>query len=136
MIIAEMIHVTEFKQIAEKIQLHYGACNMERFNALYERLAAEELPQSLEQELRIFITAYEENVTEDEPVAVLSFDENNTELQFDVSAYDRAETVYSIASINKSAFLCCEVDEDTLCHFTYASILAHCFWEITSYSFA
>jgi len=89
-----------------------------------------------EEEEEIYLTAYEENVTEDEPVAVLSFDENNTELQFDVSAYDRAETVYSIASINKSAFLCCEVDEDTLCHFTYASILAHCFWEITSYSFA
>lgn len=54
----------------------------------------------------------------------------------DVSAYElSSKTIYSIASSPYADFLNYTIDEETLRRYSFPTILAHCFYEITSYGF-
>jgi len=64
------------------------------------------------------------------------FDENDSTIDFDVSAYElSSKTIYSIASSPYADFLNYTIDEETLRRYSFPTILAHCFYEITSYGF-
>lgn len=135
MTIKEMLQITPFENIAVKIALHYGIKEIEQYQQLYNRLILDTSSSASDKKLCIFITAYQYN-EDDDLVCVDSFDEDNITLHFDVSAYtDVDDIVYSISSISKSDFLRCSIDKRTLDCYTHATILAHCFWEITCYSF-
>lgn len=74
----------------------------------------------------------------EESLQISSFTENDSDLDlyFDVSAYSYDnDTVFSISTVDKYEFLDYNISEDTLNNFSYASIMAHCLWEITSYSY-
>lgn len=88
----------------------------------------------LKENVYIYIIAYMENDEEDIPVKI--FDENDTSLYYDVSAYEMADkTVYSIASSSYADFVKYHIDNYTLILYSYPTILAHCLWEITYYDF-
>ena len=64
------------------------------------------------------------------------FSENDTLLWFDVSGFINGDDeIYSIASSGYSEFLLYNISEETLEKFSYETILAHCFYEVTFYGF-
>jgi len=83
----------------------------------------------------MFITAYIQNENDDIRKLEI-FDENDSTIDFDVSAYElSSKTIYSIASSPYADFLNYTIDEETLRRYSFPTILAHCFYEITSYGF-
>ncbi len=133
--INEMLKTVKFEEIATKITLHYGTKEIEQYHKLYIFLTNQKVHTNSNEPFYIYITAYHEN-SAGESVMLERFDEDDVQLDFDVSAYiSTDDVIYSISTIDKIEFLTCKVDEKTLANYTYATILAHCFWEITCYSF-
>lgn len=85
--------------------------------------------------MSIIINAYSSD-DDEEPRWHDVFDENDSSLYFDVSAIkDNEDILYSISAADKLKFLEYSICDETLARFSGAAILAHCLWEITSYSF-
>ena len=130
--IIDLINICSFKKIAQKIVLHYGSCDLIKYKELYEKLKEMELPVS--KDFCIYISAYQEK--NDDYILVHDFNEDDTNLFFDVSGYKSKDSiVYSIAAASFTEFLQFQIDEDTLSKYSNETILAHCFYEITYYGF-
>ncbi len=133
--IKDILSGTDFEEVARHITLHYGNRHIEKFHELYDRLKNTDNNCPDSENFSIIINAFRTN-EEDEPEFVESFNEDDTELYFDVSGIsDKDNFLYSIVSIDKSEFPEYNVSPDTLEHFSYPAILAHCLWEITFFSF-
>ena len=118
--IYEILKKTSPEDVISKIKLHYGNKYIDLYNG---------------QKLCIFITAYIQNENDDIRKLEI-FDENDSTIDFDVSAYElSSKTIYSIASSPYADFLNYTIDEETLRRYSFPTILAHCFYEITSYGF-
>ena len=73
---------------------------------------------------------------EDEDVRLTEFDEYDSNLYFDVSAFEENnEYAYSISATPYKELLGYEISDETRGLFTDASILAHVLWEATGYSY-
>jgi len=73
---------------------------------------------------------------EDEDLCLTEFDEYDSNLCFDVSAFKKNyEYVYSISATPYRELLEYEISNETRSLFTDASILAHVLWEATGYSY-
>lgn len=129
--IYDILKETGFDEILSKIELFYGSGELEDYKTLYNLLKTVSINSNY-QELCIYITAYKES-SSGEVISVDSFCEDDTTLFYDVSAYDSADTVYSIASSEYSDFLQYSVDDETIKNYSYSTILAHCFYELMSY---
>lgn len=129
----DLIKVCSFDQIANKLVLHYNPTNIDKFKKLYNKLEKMEL--NGESNFYVYISAIKASDTDD--VYITNFDEDDTTLYYDVSGYYASSnsTIYSIASSSFSDFISFQIDEDTLSKYSYESILAHCFYEITYYGF-
>ena len=130
--IYDLIHKCTFNEVQEKLKLHYLNEDITPYRKLYTDLLNRCEPANKQDDTFIYITAsYPESDTCTE-----NFDDNDSSLSFDVSAYVKNDdTVYSIASMKYAKFLECFIDECTLERYSPANILAHCLWEITSYGF-
>jgi hypothetical protein len=64
-----------------------------------------------------------------------SFDENDTELYFDVCGKDVECCGYSIVASSYEDWLSFYVDDNTLAKLSYSSIIAHCLLEMTFFGF-
>lgn len=134
MIVKDLLIKSSYKKIESKIKLHYGENELPSYKKLYFKLLNLKIDSVLDTDLYIFINAYKE--TEDEDILVEIFNEDDTTLYFDVSGYELNESmIYSIAASSYSDFLQYKIDEKTLGKFSYESILAHCFYEVTAYGF-
>lgn len=131
--IAGLLQECSFADVEQKIRLHYGARELDKYRKLFDSLSAAE-PEIPEKTMLVQINAYIED--EEEDVRAEKFDEDDNELMFDVSAYvPDEETVYSIASATYAEFLGLGVAPSVLRNFSPASILAHCLYELSCYGF-
>lgn len=135
MTIRDLIRKTQCDTVMSMISLHYGTEHIRKFEALYNKLKNNvELPCA--SNMTISVNAYREADSSDDMISAESFDENDNSLIFDVSALaDGEDIVYSIAATDKSEFIDYRVSEETIGQFSPEAVLAHCLWEITSYSF-
>lgn len=134
MSIYDILKKTNPEDVISKIKLHYGNKNIDLYkNLFYDLLNMN--PTCNGQKLCVFITAYKSS--ENDAIRKLEiFDENDLTIEFDVSAYElSSNTIYSIASSPYADFLNYTVDEKTLRNYSFPTLLAHCFYEITSYGF-
>ena len=131
--IYEILKKTSPEDVISKIKLHYGDKYIDRYkNLFYDLLNMN--PTCNGQKLCILITYI---LNENDDIRKLEiFDENDSTIDFDVSAYElSSKTIYSIASSPYADFLNYTIDEETLRRYSFPTILAHCFYEITSYGF-
>ncbi len=134
MTIANLIRNCSFEQVNEKILLHYGNKDNEKFRQLFNQLKKKSALPIKADSLTILIKVYHE--TEDDSIYVAEFDEDDVTLYYDVSGFmEDEEMLYSIASSGYDEFLTYEVAEETLKNFSPESIIAHCLYEITAYGF-
>lgn len=132
--VSDLLSVTSYESVEEKIKLHYGDKFLCEFRDLYRKLREMDPDLKAENDLYIYIRTFSEN--DGEYIPEYTFDENDASLEYDVCAYEKGgDTVYSIAASSYSDFIRYYVDNETLDKFCAASILAHCLWEITAYGF-
>lgn len=133
--IKDILSVTDFKEVARQIELHYRNKHTEKFRELYDRLKNSDKQCSCSENFSIVIQVFRET-RQEEYEFTESFDENDTSLYFDVSAVnDNDDFLYSIAGTDKYEFLEYDISSKTLKLFSPPAILAHCLWEITFFSF-
>lgn len=131
--LSDLVQKCTFADVEQKIRIHYGARELDKYRKLFDSLSAAE-PEIPEKTMLVQINAYIED--EEEDVRAEEFDEDDNELMFDVSAYvPDEETVYSIASATYAEFLGLGVAPSVLRNFSPASILAHCLYELSCYGF-
>lgn len=131
--IRELLQTTKDREILDAIRMHYGDEDSIQYKKLIDRLRRMKFEKSKEN-LTVFIKVYKE-IENEEIFLAEGFDQPDSELIFDVSAYDGKDIVYSIASISFNDFLNLYVDSETMDRLPSSHILAHCLYEITSYSF-
>lgn len=131
--IRELLQTTKDREILDAIRLHYGDEDSIQYKKLIDRLRRMKFKKSKEN-LTVFIKVYKE-IENEEIFLAEGVDQPDNELIFDVSAYDGKDIVYSIASISFNDFLNLYVDSETMDRLPSSHILAHCLYEITSYSF-
>ncbi|MBR6618361.1 MAG: hypothetical protein IKL00_10895 [Oscillospiraceae bacterium] len=131
--LSDLVQKCTFADVEQKIRIHYGARELDKYRRLYEALGAA-TPEISEKTMFVQINAFMED--EEEDVRAEEFDEDDSELMFDVSAYNPdEETVYSIASATYGEFLGLGVAPYVLRDYSPASILAHCLYELSAYGF-
>ena len=134
MCVFELIKRCRFEEVEKKIVLHYGEDEIDKYKSLYH-LLSNIIPKT-DCKTTIYINAFLE--TEEDSIYVNEFSEDDNSLNFDVIACnaDEPDIVYSIAADRFSDFLGYSIDEDLFTQMSPATILAHCLYELTSYSFS
>ena len=66
---------------------------------------------------------------------LLSFDENNNSLYFDVSGRVDEHIGYSLVGNNFNEWLGFYIDQETINLMSFENILAHCLWEMTYFGY-
>lgn len=131
--IYDLIQKVSYDDVICKVKLFYGSECLEIIKYLLIQLTRMK-PQDTSQVLTIFINAYVETDDEIEPVD--EFDENDKNIIYDIIAYsDTDEEPYSIEAVEKELFLNFRISDETLSRFSDASILAHCLWDVSAFSF-
>lgn len=126
----DLVLLTPFDKVWEKIALHYPNRIEEDIRVLYKKLHIIDLKDN-HSNVFIYINTFEN----DEPVFQSSFDENNKNLYFDVSGRDDEHIGYSLVGSNFNEWLNFYIDSDTLNSMSVESILAHCLWEMTYFGY-
>lgn len=129
-IIKDLISQIDIADVLEMITLHYGVQNIDTCNLLLNKLNSLKENKNSER-MTVYIDVYY-----DENKPAKNFDEYDSSLFFEVYAltpYD--SSLYSIASSSYADFLGFYIAKETLEKMSKVSIIAHCLWEITSYSF-
>lgn len=135
MYIKDLFNLCTCDEVIDIIEMHYKTDRKNDFRNLFMKIKHISGDNKLHGDFCIYIAACKE-VSEDEFVEQNVFDENDTSLYFDVSAYASTDDIiYSIAATTYSEFIWHTIDEKTLKNFSPKTILAHCLWEITSYGF-
>ncbi len=130
--IIDILKLCDYRKIEEKMRLHYGKVNLSEYEKLYNELICRKTDSADDCGMYITIKAYYKETDKETE----NFSENDTSLWFDVSGFTKDDDeIYSIASSVYSEFLLYDISEATLEKFSYESILAHCFYEITFYGF-
>ena len=134
--IKQLIMNTSFDVVMKVINIHYGSKEIEQQRTLYDKLKTME-PVSNNDDFIIYVNAFlRSEDDEGEDVCLTEFDEYDSTLCFDVSAFKRNyEYAYSISATPYKELLGYEISDETRNLFTNASILAHILWEATAYSY-
>lgn len=137
MTILDLIKKCPYPDVEKKLKFHYDdydEVKAEKFCKLYLDLSNMTIKNIIDGEWYLHIAAF--RVEEDADYVVNVFDENDKELYFDVSVYQKGDDLlYSIASSPHEEFLQYIIAEDTLKKYTPESILAHALWELTWYGY-
>ena len=129
----ELFSQTDVEEVLTHIKLHYEEASLEDFRCLYKTLS-EMSPKENTNDMTIIINAF--IVCDEDDIWVEDFNDGDDSLYYDVSAFSKNEDiVYSIVSSDYASFLGYYVDDSILSKLSAPSILAHCLWEITAYSF-
>ena len=130
--IIDILKLCDYRKIEEKIKFYYGNDNLCEYEKLYNELMCRKTDSADDCGMYITIKAY----LKETDMEVEDFSENDTSLWFDVSGFiNDDDEIYSIASSGYSEFLLYDISEETLEKFSYETILAHCFYEVTFYGF-
>jgi len=133
--ISDLLKLCSYENIEKEIIIYYGKENLKEYRKLYNDLKNKIIKNQTDKDLYICITARKINDDGVDP-AIDIFDENDQNIYFDVSGLvAESDVLYSIASLSFEEFLQCSIEKNTLEKFAYESILAHSFWEITSFDF-
>lgn len=133
MIIYDLVITVPLNDVLERVSHFYGSKYTNDISNLFVELQNLK-PQKCKNILTIEINAFKE--VNDQFIYVDNFDENDNNLIFDVVAHSAADTeIYSIESANKIDFLSYMISLETQRKYSKASILAHCLWDITSFSY-
>ena len=127
---------TSFDDVMKVISIHYDSEEKEQQRELYEELKIMEATPNIVH-FTIYVNAFlcSEN-DENEETRLTVFDEYDSNLYFDVSAFgENDEYAYSIAATPHKELLGYEISDETRRLFSDASILAHILWEATAYSY-
>lgn len=127
---------TSFDDVMKVISIHYDSEEKEQQRELYEELKIMEATPNIGH-FTIYVNAFlcSEN-DENEETRLTVFDEYDSNLYFDVSAFEENdEYAYSIAATPYKELLGYEISDETRRLFSDASILAHILWEATAYSY-
>lgn len=125
--------IKDFGDVVKQITNHYGDEELTQYEKLYNRLK-ELVPNENLNNATLLIRVFKE--TDEDSILIDSFDENNAELNFDVSLkQDDEDILLSIASSSYADFLSYKVEEETIKKLSYPAMLAHSLWEITAYTF-
>ena len=129
-----MIKICNFEEVEKKIILHYGEYEIDKYKSLYYQLS--NIIPKINCKTTIHINAFLE--TEDDSIYINKYLEDDNSLNFDVIAcnIDEPDVVYSIAADSFSDFLGYSIDNELFTQMSPATILAHCLYELTSYSFS
>ena len=134
--IKQLIMNTSFEDVMKVISIHYCSNEKEQQENLYGKLKTME-PAPNSDNFTVYVNAFlcnEDN--EEENVRLTEFDEYDSNLCFDVSAFEENnEYAYSISATPYKELLGYEISDETRGFFTDASILAHVLWEATGYSY-
>ena len=131
--IKELFSQTDAEEVLTHIKFHYKEAFLEDFRCLYKTLS-EMSPKENANDMIIIINAF--IVGDEDDIWVKDFNECDNSLYYDVSAISKNEDiVYSIVSLDYASFLGYYVDDSILSKLSAPSILAHCMWELTAYSF-
>ena len=130
-----LISETNYGKIHECLIRHYDIkkINLARFENLYENLAAL-TPTENKKNMFIYINVFKEDGNDDY-YCPDNFDENDTELCFDVCGKDSEWCGYSIAPCSFEDWVSFYIDDKTLAKLSYPNIIAHCLWEMVFYGF-
>ncbi len=130
-IMKELVNNASCSEIVRLISTHYDCENVSAYEKLFSVLKRTPAKKNLKNTV-VYI-----NVFSDSETLVDCFNENDASLFYDVYAYqnDSNDITYSIADATVGDFLGFYIADETLKKFSFEAILAHCLWEITSYSF-
>ena len=131
-----LIAETDYCKVWECLKRHYKdmkESSIENFKMLYERFATL-TPAENKKNMFIYINVFKDDGNDDY-ICPESFDENDTELYFDVCGKDNEWCGYSLVANSFEEWLGFYVDDKTLVKLSYQSIIAHCLWEMTFFGF-
>ena len=125
-----LMHHTGMEEVMEIIRLHYGEQEIPRLEQLYREIRTW-YPDSNDEGEAIVIKAIPAGKGRE--AALNTFDERDRSLRFDVSGIKPGDdTEYSIAGVSERQYLSFAVAPEMLKRMSYASVLAHSLWEMTS----
>lgn len=134
--VKQLIMNTSFDDVMKVISIHYGSEEKVQQRELYEKLKIMEAAPNI-WHFTIFVNAFlcSDN-DENEEIRLTVFDEYDSNLYFDVSAFEENdEYAYSITATPYKELLGYEISDETISLFSDTSILAHVLWEATAYSY-
>lgn len=132
----QLIMETEFDKVWDIIIRHYEIStkySKEIYVDFYNKLVALS-PYMNKDNMVIYIKVLKDDGNDDYYFPD-NFDENDTELYFDVCGQDSQWDCYSLGGSKFEEWLGYYIDPMTLSKLTYSSIVAHCIEEMTFYSF-
>ncbi len=133
MIIYDLIQRASIDDVINSIIFYYGNKHTNEIKDLLITLKDMEL-QVCNQILTITINAYKE--IDDEVEYLDSFNENDSDIIYDVIAYaDDSDEPYSIEASKPEDFLNYKISTETENSFSETAILAHCLWDLTAFLF-
>lgn len=134
--VKQLIMNTSFDDVMKVISIHCGSEEKVQQRELYEKLKIMEAAPNIGH-FTIYVNAFlcSDN-DENEEIRLTVFDEYDSNLYFDVSAFEENdEYAYSITATPYKELLGYEISDETISLFSDASILAHVLWESTAYSY-
>jgi len=134
--LGNLIKQTNFNDVMNCITSHYETRkhdSFENFKNLYDKLT-KIIPVKNSTNMFIYINAFKED-EDGEYYRVRDFNEDDTNVFFDVSGKDNEHYGYSLAACSFEEWIGYCIDKETLENFSYKNIIAHCIWEMTFYGF-
>lgn len=133
MIIYDLIQRASIDDVINSIIFYYGNKHTNKIKDLLITLKDMKL-KVCNQILTITINAYKE--IDDEVEYLDSFNENDSDIIYDVIAYaDDSDEPYSIEASKPEDFLNYKISTETENSFSETAILAHCLWDVTAFLF-
>ncbi|MGB7605361.1 MAG: DUF6557 family protein [Lutisporaceae bacterium] len=136
----QLIVETDFSKVWQFITRHYEIRKeisidnfKDNYNDLYEKLSAL-APTENTKNMYIYINVFKDDGNDDY-YCPDSFEENNSELYFDVCGKDDELCGYSIVASSFEDWLSFYIDEKTLAKLSCPNIIAHCLLEMTFFGF-
>lgn len=133
MIIYDLIQRASIDDVINSIIFYYGNKHTNEIRDFFITLKDMKL-QLCKQVLTITINAYKE--VDDEVEYLDSFNENDSDIIYDVTAYaDNSDEPYSIEASKPEDFLNYKISIETEKNYSETAILAHCLWDVTAFLF-
>lgn len=132
----QLIIETDYSKVWECIkryQKNMKENSVDNFKNLYEKFVTF-TPTENKKNMFIYINVYKDD-GKDDYFCPETFDENDTELYFDVCGKDDEWCGYSLVANSFGDWLGFYIDDNTLAKLSYSSIISHCLWEMTFFGF-
>lgn len=132
----DLFNETEFDKVWNVIEKHYinaDKHSISDYKNFFDKLITL-CPSENKTNMFIYINVFMDDGNDDY-YCPDSFDENDSELYFDVCGQDDAWCGYSLVASPFESWLGYYIDNETLHKLSCTSIVAHCIWEMTFFGF-